>query len=185
MPGRRAPRDLVVEIGGDVVLQKFPEVLDDELGCTGILVLLEPLVDPDDIHEFVSQVILRALSVLEDDRGAHGDRRDRKNGEDRPLRPRDIRVDPENPQVLVRDLLKARPDIGRGQLVLDLPAIFIKIDLGEGGGFLEVDLELLLPTVGADSLLLDVFFGDDIAAEIVLRTDDFLDLFSRHQQPGA
>ncbi len=168
-----------------MVLQELPEVLDDQLGCAGILVLLEPLVDPDDIHEFVGQVVLGSLPVLEDDRGAHRDRRDREDGEDRPLRPRDVGIDPHHPQVVVRDLLQARTDVGRGQLVLDLPP-FLHEDLREGGGLLEVDLELLLVAVGADPLFLDILLGDDIAGNLaVFGPDDLFDLFGRHQQPRA
>jgi len=109
-----------------MVLQEFPEVLDDELGCAGILVLFEPLVDPYNIHEFVGQVILGSLPVLKDDRGAHRDRRNWENGKDSPLRSRDVRVDPESAQVFVRDLLQACAYVGGGQFVLYFSAVFQK-----------------------------------------------------------
>ncbi len=51
-------RGLVVEVGGAVVLQKFPQVLNDELGCTGVTVLSEALVDAENVHKFVGQVVL-------------------------------------------------------------------------------------------------------------------------------
>ena len=41
-----------------MVLEEFPEILDDQLGSTGILVLLKPLVDPDDVDEFMGEIIL-------------------------------------------------------------------------------------------------------------------------------
>ena len=113
-----------------MVLQEFPEIFDDQLGRAGVLVLLEPLIDPDDVHEFVGQVVLRPLPILENDRGAHRDRRDGKHREDRPFRTCDVGVDTHQPQVVIRDLLEARPDIGWSKFVLHLSSVFYK-RLGE------------------------------------------------------
>src|SRR5699024_3002062 len=53
--GRRA-RDLVVHKGGNVILEEFPEILDNQLWRTCLAVLHEPLVDPDDVNQFVGEV---------------------------------------------------------------------------------------------------------------------------------
>src|SRR6266540_5277285 len=50
------PRRLVVEVRGDMVLKELPQVFDDELRRTGVAVLAEPLVDPQDVDELVRQV---------------------------------------------------------------------------------------------------------------------------------
>jgi hypothetical protein len=84
--GRGTAGYLVIKISGYVVLQEFPEILDDQLGGACILVLLEPLVDTDDVHELVGQVILGPLAVLQDDGWPHGDRRNGEYREDGPFR---------------------------------------------------------------------------------------------------
>jgi len=82
---RRRPADLVVDERGDVVLEQFPEVLDDQLRGTCLAVLHEPLVDPDDVDQLVREVVLGALAVVErDGRSGGGDRRDRKHRQDHP-----------------------------------------------------------------------------------------------------
>ena len=154
-----------------------------ELGGARVLVLLEPLVDADDVHELVGEVVLRTLAVLKDDGRAHRDRGYREDGEDGPLGAGDVRVDTERDQVLVRDLLHPGADVGRGELVLHLLA-FLDHDFGERGRFLEVDLELLFAAVRADALLLDILFREQVAGLVVLRTDYLLD-FLRAQEHAA
>jgi len=97
-----------------MVLEQFPEILDDELRCTRILVLLEPLVDTDDVHQFVSEIILGALSILKDNGRPHSDRGNRQHGKNRPLRTGNFRIDPEMLEVFIGYLLKPCPDISRG-----------------------------------------------------------------------
>ncbi len=58
---------LVVEVGGHVILKKFPKILDNQLGCTVVTVFPEPLVDPEDIHELVGEVVFGSVSGLQGD----------------------------------------------------------------------------------------------------------------------
>ncbi len=50
VPSRRDSAGLVVEVGGAVVLQQFPEVLDDELRGASVAVLTQTLVDSEDVY---------------------------------------------------------------------------------------------------------------------------------------
>ena len=50
-----------------MVLQQLPQVLDDQLGRTGVTVLTQPLVDPQDIDQLVRQVILGPVAGLQGD----------------------------------------------------------------------------------------------------------------------
>ena len=110
----------------------------------------------------MGEVVFRPLAVFKDDGRPHRDRRDREYSEDRPLGAGNLRVDPERDEILVRDLLKPRADVGRGELVLDL---FPLLDhhFRECGRFLEVDLELLFAAVRADALLFHILFRDLVA----------------------
>ncbi len=87
-------------------------------------------------------------------------------------------------EIFIRNLLKACPDICRGELMLHLLAFFEQ-DLGECGRFLEIDLELLLPAMGADTLLFDIFFREDIPCQVILSPHNLLDLFRRKEQLAA
>ena len=167
-----------------MVLEEFPEVLDDQLGRPGILVFLEPLVDADDVHELVGQVVLGPLPVLKDDGRAHGDRRDREHGQDRPLRTGDRRVYAQRDKVAVRDLFQPRTDISRGKFVLDF---FTVLDqhFRECRRFFKIDLELLFTAVGADPLLFHVFFRDLVAGLVIISTYDLFNLIRGQQDPPA
>ena len=79
--------------------------------------LTHKLVDPDNVDQLVGQVVLGALAVVQRDRGAGGHRRDRQHGEDHPLGPGAVGVDPEYRQILVGDVLEPVPDVARHQLV--------------------------------------------------------------------
>jgi len=181
---RGAACDFVVEVCGDVVLQEFPEIFDDQLGGTCVLVLLEPLVDTDDIHELVGQVVFRPLPVLKDNRWPHGNRRDGKNGKDRPLGTGNIGIDTERDEILVRDLFHPCAYVGRGKLVLHLFAV-LDHDFGEGSRLLEVDLELLFAAVGADAFLLDILFREQVTGLVVFSSNDFLDLLRAQEHPAT
>ena len=100
-----------------MILEEFPEVLDDELRCAGLAVLHEPLVDPNDVHQFVGEVVLGALAVVERDGGSCGHRRHREHSQDHPLGSRALGVDAEDADVLVRDVLEPIADIRGHQLV--------------------------------------------------------------------
>ncbi len=100
-----------------MVLEQFPEVLDDELGRTRLAVLHEPLVDADDVHEFVGQVVFGTLAVVERDGGTSGHGRHRENRQNHPLGPGALGVDAERLDVLVRDVLEPVADVAGHQLV--------------------------------------------------------------------
>ena len=57
--GLRDAGDLVVEVGGDVVVEQVDEVLDDEVRRPRLLGLPDPLVDAEDVHYLVGEVVLR------------------------------------------------------------------------------------------------------------------------------
>ena len=50
VPSWRNSTGLVVEVGGAVVLQQFPEILDDELGGASVTILTQTLVDSEYIY---------------------------------------------------------------------------------------------------------------------------------------
>jgi hypothetical protein len=106
VPCRRAPGNVIVQVRGHVVLEEFPQVLDDQLGSTCILVLLEALVDADNIYQLMSKIVLGTLPVLEDDGGSHRDRGDGQHREYRPFRTCHVGIYPEMPEVFIRDLLE-------------------------------------------------------------------------------
>ena len=158
VPRGRDSGCLVVEVGGDVVLQKLPEVLDDELGCSRVTVLPEPLVDPEDIDQLVGEVILGSVSGVEGDGGPDGHGGHCECGEDHPLGSAGAGVDTEGDEVVVGDPLEPLTDLLGGELV-------VVLDLPEGGGLVQLDLDLLGTAVGAHSLsgcILGGLLGEDL-----------------------
>src|SRR5256886_2899553 len=121
VPGGRNARRLVVEVRRHVILEELPQILHDELRRAGIPILAEALVDPQDVDELVRQVVLRAVSALQSDRWTNGHRRDEQRGQDHPLRSGDLRIHPEDAEVLVRDPLQALAHLLRRELVAVLP----------------------------------------------------------------
>ena len=69
-----------------MILQKLPQVLDDQLGCAGVSVLPQALVDSQDVNQLVSQVVLGTVPAVEGYRGANGNRRHWQDLHDGPLR---------------------------------------------------------------------------------------------------
>ena len=63
-----------------MILQELPQILNDQLGRASLAVLLEALVDPDDVHQLMREVILASLTGLQSDGGAHGNWRHRQYG---------------------------------------------------------------------------------------------------------
>ena len=190
VPCGRDSGGLVVEVGGDVVLQELPEILDDELGCTVVTVLPEPLVDPEDIDQLVGEVILGPVSGLQGDGGPDGHGGNGEGGEDHPLGPADGGVHSERPEVVVGDPLEPLADLEGGQLLVVL------VDDPEGGGLVELDLALLSVTVGTDSpvggrldgLLAVVLLIDGVSSEVgdgVQPVDPVLDLLGGKHEPAA
>ena len=106
MAGRRNAGDGIVQECGYMVLQELPQILYDQLGSSSLPILLEALVYSDDIHQFVSEVVLAPLARLQGDGGAHGHRWHREDGQDHPFRPRSRRIHAHDLDILVRDLLK-------------------------------------------------------------------------------
>ena len=145
VPRRRDTGRLVVEVGGDVVLEQLPQVLDDQLGGTGVTVLPEPLVDPQDVDQLVGQVVLGPVSGVEGDGGPHGHGRDGQRSEHHPLGPAGGGLDSEGDEVLVGDPLEPLADLLGRELV-------VVLDLAECRGLVELDLDLLGTAVGADAL---------------------------------
>ena len=68
-----------------MVLQEFPQVLDDELRRTGVAVLTQALVDAKHVDQLVGQVVLRAVTAVQGDGRSDGDRRHRQHLEDDPF----------------------------------------------------------------------------------------------------
>ena len=124
-----------------MILQKLPEVFNDQLGGTCFPVFLEALVDPDDVHELVGQVVFTALPGFQGNGRPHRYRGDRQDGEDHPFGPCVIGVHPNDPDVLIRNVFEAVPDLCGGKF---LPVFKVL------GGLFELDIKLLLITVGAN-----------------------------------
>ena len=60
-----------------MVLQKFPQVFNDQLRCTGVTVFTQTLVDTENVNKFVSEVVFRAVSTVLCDGGSNGNWWDR------------------------------------------------------------------------------------------------------------
>ncbi|VVB67941.1 Uncharacterised protein [Candidatus Norongarragalina meridionalis] len=73
--GGRYSRGFVVEVSRNVVLQQFPQVLDDQLRRSCVDVLFQALIDAEDVYELVRQIVFRAFSSLECNGRANGYRR--------------------------------------------------------------------------------------------------------------
>ncbi len=58
---------LIVEVGGDVVLQQFPKILNNQLWRTLVTVFTESLVDSQNIDQLVGQVVLRTVAAFQCD----------------------------------------------------------------------------------------------------------------------
>src|SRR3989441_1335156 len=169
VPGGRNSRRLVVEVRRHVILKELPQILHDELGRTRVPILAETLVDPQDIDELVREVVLRAVSALQGDRRTNGHRRDEQRGQDHPLRSRDLRIHPQDTEVLVRDPLQALAHLFRRELVAVLP---------ERRRLIEGDLALFLAAMGTPLALLRLA-GGLLRDEADLRhvAAELLDLF--------
>ena len=123
-----------------MVLQEFPEILNDQLRRARFLILLEPLVYPDNINEFVCQIVLASLPCLECDRRAHSDRRHRQHRQDHPFGARVVRVHTKDREIFIRYVLEPVPDIA---WKLFVPVLIIR------GRFFVRDLQLVLAAVRA------------------------------------
>ena len=123
-----------------MVLQEFPEILNDQLRRARFLVLLEPLVYPDNINKFVCQIVLASLPGLERDRRAHSDRRHGQHRQDHPFRARVIRIHAKDREIFIRYVLEPVPDIAWKHFV---PVLRIR------GRFFVRDLQLVLAAVRA------------------------------------
>ena len=147
VPRGRDSGYLVVEVRGDVILQELPQILDDQLGCSLVTVLPQPLVDTDDIDQFVGEVVLGPVVGLEPDGRPDGDRGDGQCLEDHPLGPACLRVDSQNDEVVLGDPLEPVADILGGELGL---VLVLEV---EGGGLVQLDLHDLRSAVGAEGVL--------------------------------
>ena len=167
-----------------MILQQLPEVLDDQLGGSCLAVLLETLVDPDDVHQLMGEVVLAPLAGLQGDGGSHGHWRHRQHRQYHPLRPCRGRIHAHHRYVLIRDLLEAVPDIRSGELMALL-------DVGEG----PLEFYLLLGSAAVGAGLVLAGLGKDLVHSVIghlPQTLQLLDLLQVHlllpvfkHKPGA
>ena len=54
--------DLVVEVCRDMIVEKVDKVLDNQVRGPRLLGLANPLVDPEDVHDLVGEIVFRADS---------------------------------------------------------------------------------------------------------------------------
>ncbi len=139
-----------------MILQELPQILNDELRCTCLPVLLETLVDANDIHQLMREIVLAPLTGLQRDGGSHGDRRHRQHSQNHPFRPGSGRIHAHDLDVVVRDLLEPVANIRGGELMAVL-------DIRERP--LEFDLLLRRPAVGAGLVLARL--GEDLIDGVV------------------
>ena len=100
-----------------MVLQELPQILNDELGCACLPVLLEALVDADDVHQLMGEVVLAPLTGLQGNGGSHSNRRHRQHGQNHPFRPGSGRIHAHDLDIVVRDLLEPVANIRGGELM--------------------------------------------------------------------
>ena len=136
MASGRDARRLVVEVGGDVILQQFPKVLNDELRCTGVSVFSQALVDSQDVNEFVRQVVFRAVAAVQGDGRSNGDRRHGEHLEHDPLGSV-LLVHANENEVLGRDAAEPLTDITRIEFSLGVVVLLL-----EGRWLVKDDLAL-------------------------------------------
>jgi len=155
-----------------MILQQLPEILDDQLGSSCLAVLLEALVDSDDVHQLVGEVVLAPLAGLQGDGGAHGHWRHRQHRQYHPLRPGRGRVHAHHRYVLIRDLLEAVSYIRGGELMALL-------DIGER----PLEFYLLLGCAAVRAGLVLAGLGKDLVHCVVghlPQTLQLLDLLQVH-----
>ena len=140
-------RGLVVKVGGDVVLQQLPQVLNDELGCTGVTVFSQALVDAQHVDELVGQVVFRPVAAVQGDGRANGDGWDWEHLENDPLWTV-LLVHADEDEVLGRDAAEPLTDIAWVEFALGVVVLFL-----EGRRLVEDDLALGRTAVHADLTL--------------------------------
>ena len=77
-----------------MILQKLRQVLNNECGGACLHVLFKPLVNADDVHKLMGQVVFRTDSRLQRYGGTNINRRHRQNLQDHPFRPCHVGVEP-------------------------------------------------------------------------------------------
>ena len=152
---------LVVEIGRDVILQQFPQILNNELGGTSITILSQALIDSKNVHKFVSKVILTSVTTIQSNGWTDRDWWYRKYAHDDPFGTTCVFIHANENQISIWDSFKPFSDVTSIQLVFAL----VHLLLFESGGFVELDLALFGTTVHTDCTLgtrtnLDNLFDD-------------------------
>jgi len=98
--------DLIVHIGGNVVLQHCSVLVDRLDGLALVNLVAETLVVAENVDQLVGQVVLHALVVVHHDRRADGQRRHSKNCADHPLGAGEARAESDARTVGIGDALK-------------------------------------------------------------------------------
>ncbi len=140
---------LVVEVGGHVVLEKFPKVLNDQLWSTGVTVFTKSLVDSQNVNELVRQIVFRAISTVEGDRRTDGDWRHGEHLQHNPFWTV-LLVHSNEDQIFGWNLPKPFTDVTSVELAPSL--VFSALTLGvflflEGRRLVQSNLALSLTTV--------------------------------------
>ena len=166
------------------------EFLNDVDRNSGFKRLSQFLVNPDNVDELVSQIVLRPDPRLQSYRGSDRDGRDWHDLENSPLRPRGFGIHSEKNQVIVRNSFQPLPDRTGSQS----HRASLSHNLVEGGGLAMLDRILFLPTVRTLLGLLGIFddlvqegvrYGVEPLFEIGVAYFELLDLLFTQQDSAA
>ncbi|VVB71681.1 Uncharacterised protein [uncultured archaeon] len=146
-----------------MILQELPQILYDKLGCTCLAILLEALVDADDIHQLMREVVLASLARFERDGRPHGDWRHGQHSQNHPFRSRCCGVHAHDLNVVIRDLLKAVANIRCSELMPGL-------DVGKW----PLELDLLLRSAAIRTCLVLAGLGEDLVDGVVCHLAELL-----------
>ena len=100
-----------------MVLQQLPQVFYNQLRRARVNILFQTLVDAQDVHELVRQIVFAPFPGLEGNGRPHCDGRDYQYGENGPL---GAEGNAQSPQVLVRNVLQPLADFVREKLAVFL-----------------------------------------------------------------
>ena len=96
-------RYFIIKESGDMVLEEFPEIFDNELRGASFDVFAEALINTNGVHELVGEIVLGADAGFENYRGPDGDRRDGENGKDNPFGASEAGIKAQEEDIIVRN----------------------------------------------------------------------------------
>ena len=98
-----------------MILHQIPQILNNNLRCTGIQILPQPLIRPNNIRQLMSQIILRPFTRFQSNRRTNSHRRNKKRSHNRTLRSQGSSINSQNLQILITNLNQPFTNLRRKQ----------------------------------------------------------------------